>query len=183
MKTTTINNIKLNYAGNIDLLKEPCISVSGSRKIDKRSASWLKNKLRNCKAPIISGLALGTDTIAHKFALQKNIPTIAILPCGIGNITPKQNTELAKEILQNGGLLLSEYDYKTPANRSRYIARNKLIAYFGSFLIVPQFDYKSGTRHTVDFAKDFNKTIYVKKDGFSGNQFIIHNNNYKTKVI
>lgn len=171
----------LYVVGNSALLSSKCVSVAGTRQIDSASSKWLKNIISQFnKSTIVSGLALGTDTIAHQTALENNLPTIAVLPSGFNSITPKANISLAKDIVQSGGLLISAYSPDTKVQNSYYIARNKIIADLGSMLIVPQFNIRSGTRHTVDFIKNLHKPIIVQNGNYSGNSFIIKDSNYLT---
>ena len=167
--------------GNLSLLNFPCVSVIGTRKIDQSSSRWLKNMIGQLSNTcVVSGLALGTDTIAHKSALANHLPTIAVLPSGFNCITPKSNLPLAKQIIANGGLLVSQYSPNTQVANKQYIERNKIIADLGKYLIVPQFEFKSGTRHTVDFAQQKKKMIVVQNANYSGNRFIINNKDYHT---
>lgn len=183
IKRKTYSNKVIFYSGDLSLLNENCVSVSGSREIDSGSASWLRSKLNKVSCPIISGLAIGTDTIAHQTALRNQVPTIAVLPSGLRRITPEENIPLANEIVDNGGLLISEYAPNTFASRDRYIERNEMIAQLGKYLIVPQFNIRSGTRHTVDFAQKYGKLIFVRnKKSYSGNSHIISDNSYKTII-
>lgn len=164
--------------GDLSLLNKPSVSVSGSRKIDYTSIKWLQDTLSNCGGRvIISGLALGSDAVAHRWALSHNVPTIAILPSGFNYITPKSHIKLAKKIVANGGLLLSKYEPNTYVKNSYYIARNKIIASMGDLLIVPQCNKSSGTMHTVRFAQSLHKPIVVQDANYSGNRFIIDSYN------
>lgn len=172
--------------GNVELLNSKCIAVAGSRKIDSASSEWLKKSISKLHSDytVVSGLALGTDAIAHKSAINNNLPTIAVLPSGIGNITPKSNIKIAKQIIQENGLLLSEYPFRTGIKSNKqYIDRNKIIIDISNSLLVPQFDIKSGTRHTVDFAQKAQKTIYIQDANYTGNQYIINNDSYKTFIL
>ncbi|NLL51578.1 MAG: hypothetical protein GX207_11310 [Peptococcaceae bacterium] len=84
---------------------------------------------------IVSGLAIGCDTIAYKVCLETGGKTIVILPSQINNIYPAKNRELAEEIVNKGGLLLSKY-YKDPSSKSeainRFIQRDRLQAMFAN---------------------------------------------------
>lgn len=161
--------------GNISLLNKPSVSVSGSRKIDSTSTKWLQSTLAKCGGRVvISGLALGSDAVAHRWALANNVPTIAILPSGFNHITPKSHIKLAKNIVAHGGLLLTQYSPNTYVKNSYYIARNKIIANLGDILIVPQCNKSSGTMHTVRFAQQIHKPIVVHQAPYSGNSFIIN---------
>lgn len=165
------------YCGDLSLLNGLKISVAGARAIDSASAEWLRNYISNCNNTIVSGLALGADSVAHRTALECGLPTIAVLPCGINNIAPRSNINLAKQIVANGGLLISAYPNKAGASRDKYIARNKVIAQLGYKLVVPQCEYRSGTMHTVRFAHELHKSIVTQNADYSGNQHIINNLN------
>lgn len=158
------------------------VSIAGARAIDQKSSLWLKQMVDGLSSgtAVVSGLALGADTIAFKSALSRGLPCIAVLPSGFDNITPKTNIQLARDIVKAGGLLISEYAPNTRATPTTYVARNRIIAQMGKFLIVPQFEQKSGTRHTVDFAQKEGKLIVVQNQPYSGNSFILKNSRYKT---
>lgn len=172
----------LYLVGNTEILSMPMISVSGTREIDLNSKAWLEDKISQIdNHVIVSGLALGTDAIAHESALDNNLPTIAILPTGVNNITPRTNIDLAKRIIKEGGALISAYHPKQGIDSyKQYHDRNELIAQCGKFLIVPQFNKKSGTRSTVDKAQKFGKCIVVQNANYSGNQEIINSDKYIT---
>lgn len=173
--------------GNLDLLNKKSLGVVGTRKIDSQSTDWLKRNIKRLDKNwvVTSGLALGTDKIAHETALEVGLKTIAVLPSGILNITPRSNIPLAKEIVKNGGLLLSEYKPTAGIDPQfrQYIERNKVIVDLSQSLLVPQFNERSGTRSTVDFAQKQNKLIITQDAQYSGNKFVLNNKNYKTFVI
>ena len=99
---------RLYTCGNFKLLNKKGISIVGSRSNtqygEKMCIEFTKN-LTEYNLIIISGLAIGIDSIAHKTCLKYSGKTIAVLPCGLNNIYPKQNIELAKKIIKDGGLL------------------------------------------------------------------------------
>ena len=171
--------------GDVELLNTTCVSVAGARKVNSSSIKWLNGVLEQCSASkptIVSGLALGTDTVAHKTALELGLPTIAVLPSGVNNIAPRSNEKLANQIVDNGGLLISEYMLHQAPNRDSYINRNRLIASLGKALVVPQCEVKSGTMHTVRFAKQYDKYIVTQDADYSGNQHIIRSGDYKVLI-
>lgn len=151
------------------------VSVSGARKIDSESSEWLKSIVNqlNHNNILVSGLAIGTDTIAHKTALANGVKQIAVLPCGLNNIYPRQNLKIAKQILQSGGCLVSQLPLNQKPNRNSFVNRNQVIADLGQILIVPQCNIKSGTMHTINFARALKKPIIVQNSNYSGNQFIL----------
>ena len=173
----------------------PRVSVAGARAIDQASSRWLEEMVDGL-APgtaVVSGLALGADTVAFRAALARGLPCVAVLPCGFDNITPRSNLGLARRIVEAGGVLglarriveaggvlVSEYPPSARATRGRFVARNQIIAELGKILIVPQFEVKSGTRHTVDFAQRANKLIVVQNADYSGNKFVLGSSRYRT---
>lgn len=160
--------------GAVDLLSGPCVSVAGSRRgVSPASTEWLHDMLSQVRNhSVVSGLALGIDRAAHESALELGLPTIAVLPSGFSRIAPRQHVGLARRIVDSGGLLVSEYEPQTPAAPAQYVARNKIIAQLGKCLIVPQCEARSGTMHTVRFARALNRPVFTRRADFSGNKAI-----------
>ena len=114
------------------------------------------------EATIISGLALGCDSIAHRVALEQLGKTVAILPSPLNNIVPTENLKLANKIVANGGLLISEY-YEEPKSRndmiSRFVVRDRLQALFSDAILLSasyapnNLGNDSGSRHAMEKAK------------------------------
>src|SRR5262245_59364071 len=95
-----------------ELLARPCVTIVGSRKVSaygRTVTEQLAGELARAGVVIISGLALGVDSLAHKAALDAGGLTIAVLPTGLNTIYPATHRELAKQILQQGGALVTEY--------------------------------------------------------------------------
>ena len=109
---------------------------------------------------IVSGMAIGIDTIAHKTALKLNIPTIAVLGSGLNNIYPKANLKLAQKIAQNG-LILSEYEPDAPPLNYNFPQRNRLISGLSVATIVVEAPEKSGALITARFALNQGREIFV----------------------
>lgn len=130
---------------------------------------------------VISGLALGCDTVAHDETVKCNGTTGAILPSGVDNPKPETNSNLSKEIIKSGGFLLSEYPLGHIPEKKNYVERNRIVAALADIVIVIECGMKSGTMHTVNYAVEYNKSVLVvmppKKDfsgDFSGNKKIIN---------
>jgi hypothetical protein len=101
---------------------------------------------------IVSGLALGCDTIAHKACIKNKTPTISVLPGSITNdIYPQENKNLCDEILNTGGLLLTENPFppKGRPGLGDYIERDRLQAELSDAIVIIKADNSSGTRHAV----------------------------------
>lgn len=101
---------------------------------------------------IISGLALGIDSIAHQATLQADGRTIAVLPAGLDRIYPASHQQLAERILQQHGALVTEYSGVDRPMKHQFIARNRLIAGLADAVLITEAAAKSGSLHTADFA-------------------------------
>lgn len=161
------------YKGNLQLLKDlnKNVAVIGltdpDKEIEKRESDVVK-KLTANNLVIVSGLANGCDSIAHKSCLEIQGKTIAILPSSINKIYPAKNKKLAENIVQKDGLLISEY-YKEPRTRfeaiNRFIQRDRLQAMFSKAIILVasyrQGEGDSGSRHAMDAARKYEIDRYV----------------------
>lgn len=153
-----------------------CLAVVGSRDCSLESKKNLFKIIE--KLPqniiIISGLAIGVDTCAHLSAIKTNKKTVAVLPCGIETIYPKQNIKLSELILQKGGAIVSEYKGTMRPTKKSFILRNKVIADLSNAVLVVEAKIKSGTMTTVNFAIKQNKTIYAIP-GSDGTNYLLEN--------
>lgn len=161
------------YKGDLSLLSDlnKNVAVIGlvdpEEEIVKREADVVKRLVEN-DIIIVSGLALGCDTIAHKSSLELNGKTIAILPSQISKVYPAKNRKLAEEIVNKGGLLLSEY-YRDSSSRSeainRFIERDRLQAMFAKAIVLVASYRKdegdSGSRHAMEAARKYEIERYV----------------------
>ena len=169
--------------GNVNALSKPNLAVIGTRKPSKLSEIFeeniVKNVVNSLEYVIVSGLALGCDKIAHKITVDENKTTIAILPSGVDVITPASNKKLAQDVIETGGCLISEYKPNAKAFKGTYVERDNLVAAFSDATLVVECGVKSGTMHTVDAAKEYNRQIYTylpdeKPEGsFDGNELIL----------
>ena len=156
--------LKLYAIGNVELLKEEGISVVGTRHITDygiRHGKEICRELAKRDITIISGMAKGTDTLAHKTALEFGGKTIAVLPCGFNNIFPKENKNLFKEIIKNGGLVITEYEEDIKANSSKFLERNRIVAGLARCLFVVEALCRSGTSVTAKMAIEQGKTVFA----------------------
>lgn len=102
---------------------------------------------------IVSGLALGCDTIAHRGCLAANGRTIAVMPSGVDTIYPRSNQPLAEEIIDKGGCLVSEYEIGSGPLRHTFVERDRLQSGLSKAVVVIETDIKGGSMHTVSFAQ------------------------------
>lgn len=169
--------------GNVNLLKESSyVAIIGARKATRSGNSKAYELGANYGkqgAVVVSGLALGCDASAHRGCLAANGKTIAIVATGLDLVHPRENEPLQRQILNNGGLILSEQQLGTKANPSRLVARNRLQAALSSEVIVAECPEHSGTMHTVRFAQKYGKKVKAAlfKNNIeenSGNRYIIN---------
>lgn len=149
--------------GNLDLLNmNKAVAVVGTRESSERGAQ-IARKTATFFAEqgfnIVSGLAKGIDTAGHLGALYANGKTTAIL-VDVKKIYPKENTELAKEIIQNNGLLLAENRPGGFVGRSSFVDRDRLQSVLSVGIFVIETDVKGGTMHTVKYAQEQKRAIY-----------------------
>jgi DNA processing protein len=108
---------------------------------------------------IISGLALGVDALAHRSALEVGGTTLAVLPRPLEHIYPSTHRQLAKQIVDNGGTLVSEYPEDTPFSKVTFIARNRLVSALAQVLLITEAAEKSGSLHTARFALEQGRDV------------------------
>lgn len=154
---------RLYIEGNIELLNEIGIAVIGSRTNTQYGEKMCKKfveKLVEYNINIISGLAYGIDSIAHKTCLKNDGKTIAVLPCGLDNIYPEKHKELAKTIIENGGTIISEYTPNTKADSKKFLERNRIVAGLGIGTLVIEGGARSGTSVTAKYTIEDGKPVF-----------------------
>ena len=158
--------IILYWRGDISALKKPGIAIIGTREPTpngEKAGVHFAGELAKRGYNIVSGLAIGCDTTGHKGALSVGGSTTAFLANGLDweSIYPKENLELAKEIVANGGLLLSEYPIGQSCGRYGLVARDRLQAGLSLATVVVQTGIKGGTMHAVNATIIANKPLFT----------------------
>ena len=156
------------YRGNISILNMPAIAVIGTREATPEGVAggeYLSGEFAKRGFNIVSGLAVGCDTCGHKGALKVGGKTTAILANGLDHdsIYPPENQDLAEEIVEKGGLLLSEYRIKSTVNRYNLVARDRLQAGLSLATLVVQTGIKGGTMHAANTALLAQKELFVMR--------------------
>ena len=152
--------------GNLDCLNLPMVAIVGSRKLTEygnRVAHGFARDLANSGICVVSGLAFGVDSSAHLGALDAKGKTIAVLGNSLDNdsIGPRSNFQLAEEILNNDGLLISEFPIKTAGAVWTFPSRNRIMAGISSGTLVVEAATKSGSLITANLALDYNRDVYA----------------------
>lgn len=152
------------YKGDVNQLNNLSLAMVGSRKPTPYGiwcAQNMSEKLSNCGINIISGMAIGIDEHSHKGCIKGKSKTIAVLGSGVENPLPKSNLKLSEKILEDGGLLISEYNVEHPVSVGNYPARNRIISGISEGVIVVEAAKKSGALITVDFALEQGKNVFA----------------------
>lgn len=153
----------LYYKGDISLMFSDCsIGIVGSRRCTyygKSTAGRFARELAGKGLPIISGLARGIDTQAHKGALETGGKTIAVLGCGLNVIYPPENKELYAQI-SDRGLLISEFPLGSAPLPANFPRRNRIISALSRVLLVVEAAVKSGALITANCAIDQGRDVF-----------------------
>lgn len=153
--------------GNIDALrKTDNVAVVGTRKpsdMGVKIAEKVSISFAERDFTIVSGLALGIDTIAHKAALKANQTTIAVMAGSLQKIYPKENTILAEKILSNKGLLVSESPIGSTILKSAFVKRDRIQSGLSIGVCPIQTDVNGGTMHTIRYAHEQNRLLFTPK--------------------
>lgn len=151
--------------GNASILRHSLrFAVIGTREPSEYGTRWER---RACEVLvekgvcIVSGLAIGCDSVAHQAAVDFGGPTIAVLANGLDRVYPAQNRELAQRILDGGGALVSEYPPYSKVQRTFFVERDRLQSGLCAGIIVVETDVSGGTMHTVGFAEKQKRRIGV----------------------
>lgn len=165
-----LRNIKqcpkvLYYKGDIGLLQsETCIGVVGTRKPSSYgiwAAAKLSAELSQHKICIISGMALGIDSIAHKCAVEQSGKTVCVLGSSIDKPYPKMNIKLMQSVVDAGGLIITEYPPGSTTLPVNFAYRNRIISALSQGILIIEAGLKSGTLITADFALEQGKSIFA----------------------
>ena len=150
--------------GAIDLLARPAIAIVGTRHPSPYGsgvAEMLARDLSARRLLIVSGMARGIDTCAHKGALSARMPTVAVWGTGIDVVYPKENKKLADEILAAGGTIASEVPMGTFPAPQNFPRRNRILSGLSIAVLVVEAGENSGTRVTARCAAEQNRDLYA----------------------
>lgn len=150
----------LYFLGNIPEL--PMVAIVGTRRPTKYGEEItyaLARDLAKSGFCVVSGLALGIDSVVHRAVLDAGGLTLAVLGCGLDKPYPRSNSGLFRRIIDSGGAVVSEYANGTEPYKSNFPARNRIIAGLSLATIVTEADAKSGSLITANFAISANRML------------------------
>lgn len=154
---------KIYAVGNIELLNNKSIAIVGSRistAYGEYYAAKFAKEISKKGITIISGLAKGIDTVAHKNSKQEKGKTIAVLGCGFNHVYPKENEELFNEIIDDGGCIVSQYSPDTDINLKEVPFRNRIISALSEGVLIVEARHRSGSGVTAKYAFEQNKKVF-----------------------
>jgi DNA processing protein len=173
----------LYYKGNANLNTTKIISIVGTRSnsdYGKNVCDKIIEDLAEQNVLIISGLAFGIDTIAHKASLKNNLKTVGVMAHGLDKVYPAQNKTLAVDMLSQGGIL-TDFMSGTNPDRQNFPLRNRIVAGICDALLVIESSAKGGSLITAELANSYNKDVFaipgrVNDSRSEGCNYLIKNN-------
>lgn len=139
------------------------VSVVGTRNATPYGKTICRELIQSFQGKnivVVSGLALGIDAYVHRYCVEFNVPTIAVLGHGLDRIYPSKNRDLAKEIIQNG-TLLTEFPPNTLPDRENFPKRNRIVAGLCDATVVIESNLKGGSLITADLANGYSRDVFA----------------------
>jgi DNA processing protein len=152
------------FKGTADLNASKIVAVVGTRthtEYSKKITDELIEELSEQNIMIVSGMAYGVDAIAHKAAIKNNLSTVGVLGHGLDQIYPPEHAGLAKDMVKNGGGLLTEFRSETKPDKHNFPTRNRIVAGMSDATIVVESGIKGGSMVTAELANGYNKDVFA----------------------
>jgi DNA processing protein len=163
LKNCIDSPVLIYYRGTADLNVPRTIAIVGTRNATEYGKSICQkiiSDLAQDKVMIVSGLAYGIDSCAHRSALENNLETIGVLGHGLGMIYPNQNKKLAEKMTKKGGLITEFRNDATP-DRENFPKRNRIIAGISDAILVVEAADKGGALITADIGNSYNRDVFA----------------------
>lgn len=149
--------------GNLQLLETQCVAIVGTRKPTEYGIITTKQyakEFSEANVTVVSGMASGVDSVAHREVLENNGKTIAVIAGGFNHIYPASNFNLFKQLVENN-LVISEYNPNIKPLSYYFPVRNRIIAGLSKGIVITEAGEKSGALHTFNYALDFNREVFA----------------------
>jgi DNA processing protein len=154
----------LYYKGKANLNANRVVAIVGTRNITeygKENCNQLVEDLKEDNVLIVSGLAYGVDTCAHKASVKNGIPTVGVMGSGMQQIYPAPNKKLATDMVEQGGGILTECMSGTLPDRENFPRRNRIIAGMADAVVVIESAMKGGSLITADLANSYSRDVFA----------------------
>ncbi len=178
---------QLYVLGDLEPLRHTkSVGIVGSRAVTpygQQVTTRLAGEIAQRGLAVVSGLALGVDGLAHRAALDAGGYTVAVLANGLDSIQPAANRNLAIEILEKGGAIISEYPEGTAAFKQNFVARNRLVSGLSDGVLITEASEKSGSLHTANFALEQGKVVMAVPGNITSGNSAGTNNLIKTGAV
>ena len=152
------------FKGEANLNASRMVGIVGTRNptdYGRQETNDFVEALAGYDVTVISGLALGIDAMAHKAALQQNIPTIGVVGHGLDTIYPQSHSNMAKEMIRSGGGLLTEFYSGTTPEKHNFPLRNRIVAGISDAVVVVETHVKGGSMITAKFGDSYNRDVFA----------------------
>lgn len=149
--------------GNIQIKKQPIISIVGTRKMTSYGRSFIDNLIKEIaeyNPIIVSGFAYGVDITAHKVAMKYDLQTIAVLAHGLDHMYPKTHNKYVHQVVENGGFF-TEHWHDEQALRENFLQRNRVVAGLADAVIIVESAAKGGSLVTATIANSYNRDVFA----------------------
>jgi len=159
--------LMLYVAGNLQVLSaQRIIGMVGTRNATLYGETFIGEFLPeisniDSNILIVSGLAYGIDIMSHRGAMSNNLPTAAVVAHGLSTIYPASHRGYARQIIGQGGAIVTEYVHDAPVHRANFLARNRIIAGLANCVIVVESDIKGGAIATATNANDYGRDVFA----------------------
>lgn len=172
------------YKGDADLNASRIIAIIGTRshtEYAKQVTEKIVKDLTSQSITIVSGLAYGVDALAHKAAIKNQLPTIGVLAHGLDQIYPAEHSSLAKDMVNHGGGLLTEFSSNSKPDKHNFPTRNRIVAGMSDATIVIETSLKGGSMITAELANGYNRDVFavpgkITDPKSAGCNYLIRNN-------
>lgn len=152
------------YKGTADLNASKILAIVGTRShtdYGKQFTEKLVKDFSEQNIVVISGLAHGIDAIAHKAAVKNGLPTVGVVGHGLDKVYPTENTNLAKDMVKDGGGIISEFFSGTKPDKHNFPLRNRIVAGLSDATIVVETNIKGGSMITAKLADAYNRDVFA----------------------
>ena len=150
--------------GTLPEFPRKCVSIVGTRRMSAYGARMSERIAADAAAmgyTVVSGLAMGVDTVAHRAVLNAKGTTVAVVGAGLAHVHPRENIPLAREIVENGGAVISEFPISLPPARQNFPRRNRIVAGLCEATIVTEASLDSGALITARLALENNRDLFA----------------------